>query len=108
MTRWNGHRSYWNKFEHSEHNDKSSLLMHFAKHHPVVLKSNPTLPNCLEVIFIEQPKDTSSLDCSFLYCIVFSIDPPDSHESDRGAMHREAITPTCFRRYRDIAVRSFF
>ena len=43
-----------------------------------------------------------------LYCIVFSIYPPDSEESEGGAMHREAITPTCFRRYRDIAVRLIF
>ena len=43
-----------------------------------------------------------------LYCIVFSIYPPDSQESDRGAIHRAAITPTCFRRYRDIAVRLIF
>ena len=61
-TRWNGHRPYWNRFEYSENSDKSALLTHFAKHHPVVLNSNPTLPNCFEVIFIEQPKDTSSLD----------------------------------------------
>ena len=44
----------------------------------------------------------------FFFCIVFSIYPPDLQESDRGAMHREAITPTCFRRYRDIAVRLIF
>ena len=43
-----------------------------------------------------------------LYCIVFSIYPPDLQESDRGAIHRAAITPTCFRRYRDIAVRLIF
>ena len=46
--------------------------------------------------------------CIVLYCIVFSIYPPDLQESDRGAIHREAITPTCFRRYRDIAVRLIF
>jgi len=43
-----------------------------------------------------------------LYSIVFSIYPPDLQESDGGAIHREAITPTCFRRYRDIAVRLIF
>ena len=41
-----------------------------------------------------------------LYCIVFSIYPADLQESDGGAIHREAITPTCFRRYRDIAILS--
>ena len=43
-----------------------------------------------------------------LYSIVFSIYPPDLQESDRGAIHREAITPTCFRRFRYIAVGLIF
>ena len=47
-------------------------------------------------------------DDNTLFCIVFSIYPPDSQESDEGAIHRAAITPTCFRRYRDIAVRLIF
>ena len=34
--------------------------------------------------------------------------PSDSQESDGCAIRREAITPTCFRRYRDIAVRLIF
>ena len=40
-----------------------------------------------------------------LYCVVFFIYPPDLQESDGGAIHRAANTPTCFRRYRDIAVQ---
>ena len=36
--------------------------------------------------------------------MVFSFYPPDSQESDGGAILREAITSTCFWRYRDIAV----
>ena len=45
---------------------------------------------------------------TILHCIAFSIYLPDSKESDRGAIHRKAITPTCFQRYRDIAVRLIF
>ena len=48
------------------------------------------------------------LDYGNFFCIVFFIYPPDSQESDRGTMHREAITLTYFRRYQDIAVRSIF
>ena len=40
--------------------------------------------------------------------VVFSTYLPDMQESDRSAMHREAINPTCFRRYRGIAVRLIF
>ena len=43
-----------------------------------------------------------------LLCIVFFIYPLDLQESDEGAIHKEAITSTCFQRYRDIAVRFFF
>ena len=37
----------------------------------------------------------------FFYLYIY---PPDSQESDGGATHRVAITPTCFRRCQDIAV----
>ena len=43
---------------------------------------------------------------TILYCILYYS--PESQESDGVAIHREAITPTYFQRYRDIAVQLFF
>ena len=42
-----------------------------------------------------------------MWCyIVFFIHPPNRKATE--AIHRAAITPTCFRRYRDIAVQFLF
>ena len=60
--RWTAHHSIWNKFEIAKNNDKAALLTHFSKFHQNFLNSKPNIANCFDVIFLEQPKNTITLD----------------------------------------------
>ena len=47
-TRWNNHRSFWNKFNVKDNNDRAAFLRHFYKFHFVAVSSNisATLRTC--------------------------------------------------------------
>ena len=51
-TRWNNHRSFWNKFNVKDNNDRAALLKHFYKFH--FNASRPDIIECCMVIFVEQ------------------------------------------------------
>ena len=57
-TRWNNHRSFWNKFNVKDNNDRAALLKHFYKFHFDAFNGKPDITECYMVIFVEQPDKT--------------------------------------------------
>ena len=58
-TRWNNHRSSWNKFYINNDSDRAAHLEHFYKFYFDVLNAKPDITDCLLVIFVKQLDKTS-------------------------------------------------
>ena len=55
---WNNHRSFWNKFNVKDDNDRAALLKYFYKFHFEFFNAIPDITECFTVIFVEQPNKT--------------------------------------------------
>ena len=65
--RWSGHRSFWKTKIHqlnvqNNKTDQAALLKHIATHHSQFYSTKPQLPDCYEVIFLQQPTHSQGLD----------------------------------------------
>ena len=54
-TRWNNNRSFWNKFNVKDNNNRAALLKHFYKFHFDAFNPKPDISKCYMVIFVKQP-----------------------------------------------------
>ena len=57
-TRWNNHRSFWNKFNVKSNNDRAALLKPFLNFFSRLLTLNLISLNAIWSYFVEQPDKT--------------------------------------------------
>ena len=57
----NNYRSFWNKFNVNDNNDRAALFQHFYKFYFDVRNAKPDIKKCFMVIFVEQ-QDKTLLD----------------------------------------------